>query len=319
MIKQYAHEAKAQRVVISALGPAPVEVMLHGQGAVDYMISYWNKKLEPVLADQPDLIVLPEACNRFPRHSIAERKAYYEFCGDTIRDFFAGIAQQYSCYIAYSAARKLNDGSYRNSTQLIDRAGEVCGIYNKNHLVPCETTDGDMLCGKEAPVFETDFGRVAMAICFDLNYHELLEQYAVQHPDLIIFSSMYHGGLMQRHWAYHCRAHLVGAIANLECAIINPVGEKIAHSTNYYDYITTVANLDCKVVHLDGNWDKIAAAKHKYGRGFTIFDPGELATVLLTSELAEISIDEIIKEFAIETWDEYYARAMQHRLDNMEA
>jgi len=305
----------ARFVTISSLGPAPLHeaVTLYGDNAVDYMIKHWQEQIAPVLADKPDLIVLPEACDRFPQHSIEERKAYYRIRGNKIRDFLAKTAQQNNCYIAYSATREMNDGTYRNSTQLIDRKGNVAGIYNKNHLVVDETLKGGILCGKNAQVFETDFGTLACAICFDLNFHELLEKYAAQNPDLIVFSSLYHGGLMQQYWAYRCRAHFVGAVAGVECAIINPVGEKIAWSTNYFNHVTSTVNLDCKVIHLDYNWTKLQAAKDKYGKGIRIFDPGYLGSVLLSSEMNDITVDDIIDELQIETWNEYYDRSMRHR------
>jgi hypothetical protein len=284
------------------------------------MIRHWKEELAFVLADKPDLIVVPEACDSYSGYTVAESKAYYDVRGNQVRDFFRDIAKKNHCYVAYSAMRQMADGTSRNSTQLIDRSGNIVGIYNKNHPVPWETTENGVLCGKNAPVFQTDFGRVALAICFDLNFQELLEKYAAERPDLIIFSSMYHGGLMQSYWAYYCRSYFVGAVAGDECTIVNPLGEKVAHSTNYYHHVTATVNLNCKVIHLDENWEKIQAVKNKYGRGVTVFDPGHVGAVLLTSEMPEKSIDSVIKEFKIETWDEYYARCLRHRHtpENME-
>jgi predicted amidohydrolase len=34
--------------------------------------------------------------------------------------------------------------------------------------------------GKEAPVFQCDFGRIACAVCFDLNFDELGEEIPIQ-------------------------------------------------------------------------------------------------------------------------------------------
>lgn len=308
-------EPKSKRITVGLLGTPPLWSYKapEGEKAIEFMIDMWTKELRPVLADNPDLIVLPEACDRFSAMSMEDRKAYYTLRGNKIRDFFAKVAKDNNCYIAYSAARKMEDGTFRNSTQLIDRKGEVVGVYNKNHLVPGETTEGGILCGKDAPIFETDFGTVAMAICFDLNFDELLEKYAKAQPDVIIFSSLYHGGLMQNYWAYRCRSYFVSSVGGEECTVVNPVGTTVARTTNYYHYVTATINLDNKVVHLDENWDKFHALKDKYGRGVTRFDPGNVGAVLLTSEMADKSIDEIIEEFEIETWDEYYDRSMKHR------
>lgn len=303
-----------RKIVISSLGPAPLMLRpTDNQSALDTMIAHWKREFEQVLPDRPDLIVLPEACDRFPAMNKEERLSYYRFRGNKIRDFFCDVARRNRCYIAYSAAREMPDGTWRNSTQLIDRNGEITGIYNKNYPTVGETAVWGIRAGKEAPVFQTDFGRVGMTICFDLNFHELLERYAKQRPDLIIFSSTYHGGLMQDYWAYHCRSYFVGTIAGVENNILNPLGARVAHSTNYFPRVTTTVNLDYQVVHLDENLEKLAAVKKKYGRGVTIFDPGFVGAVLLTSELDDVTSEEMVKEFGIELWDDYYKRSVDFR------
>ena len=185
------------------------------------------------MPDRPDLIVVPEACDRPSQFPIDRRLAYYRVRDRQVRDFFASIAVSAGCNIVYSAARGLEDGTWRNSSEVIGRDGETVGIYNKNHVVIEETTEAGILCGREAPVFECDFGRLACAICFDLNFDEVRRKYVDGKPQLIAFSSMYHGGLMQEYWAYSCRSYFVGAIAGPPSQIRNPFGEVIA------DYVSS--------------------------------------------------------------------------------
>lgn len=310
----------ANRVTISAVGPfAPTGHRgIAGQAALDVMREFWTRELAQVLPDKPDLIVVPEACDRFPEHTREERRAYYQLRGDTFRDFFAAVARDSRCYVAYSAARELEDGSWRNSTQIIDRQGRVVGIYDKNHLVVEETTVHGILCGRDSPPIEADFGTLSCAICFDLNFEEILAKTRANRPDLVVFCSQYHGGIMQQLWAYQCRAHFVGAIAgNAPSAVINPLGEIVAQSTNYQDWVTARVNLDCSVVHLDYNREKLAAARKKYGPGLVVHDPGLLGAVLLSSEMDGVSARDVVKEFQIELWDDYYERAMAHRRAHM--
>jgi len=311
----------ANYVKISTIGPRPLaENQGTGQAAVDRMIAFWQGKLDQVLPDRPDLIVVPEACDRYPVHSMAERLAYYRVRGKQVRDFFAEVAREHRCHIAYSAAREMPDGTWRNSTQLIGRDGQVLGIYNKNHLVVTETMEGGILCGRDAPLIECDFGRVGCAICFDLNFDEIRLKYVQSRPDLILFSSMYHGGLMQGYWAYSIRAHMVTAVAGMPSAILSPLGHVLAFTTNYFDFVTATVNLDCKVVHLDFNWEKLETIKEKYGPKVSIFDPGYLGAVLIASESDELTSDDLIEEFGIELLDDYWARSLAHRHDpkNME-
>ena len=314
---------KKSYVKIATIGsaPAPVDANTEPQKAVDKMISHWRGRLAQVLPDKPDLIVVPEACDRPSEFAAEKLQQYYKVRKDRIQKFFAQVARENNCYIVYSAYRETADGTLRNSSILIDRRGNVAGIYNKNHPTIEEIEKG-VLCGVEAPVIECDFGRVAMAICFDLNFDELRLKYAKARPDLIIFSSMYHGGLMQTYWAYSCRCHFVGAIAGkaTPSEIRNPLGEVVASTTNYFDFAVATVNLDCALVHLDYNWERLRKLKGKYGPKVRITDPGCLGAVLVSSEHETISIEQMLKEFEIELLDDYLNRALahQHKPENTE-
>lgn len=290
------------------------------QEMVNETIEHWKSKFTKVLPDKPDLIVVPEACDRPEaagkyREQLPKeiKQAYYHARKNQIRDYFASVARENNCYIVYSAAREIEDGSWRNSSVILDRKGQEAGIYNKNHVVIEETTENGILCGASAELIECDFGKIACVICFDLNFEELRKKYEALKPDLIVFSSMYHGGLMQAYWAYACRCHFVGAICGQPSQIRNPVGDIIASTTNYIDYVTVTVNLDCRLAHLDYNWEKFDKLKQKYGPAVQLSDPGYLGSTMITSCHDEISVEEMIKEFEIEKLDDYFARALKHR------
>jgi len=313
--EEKAPQKKRGHVRIATLGPqAPsVDASAEPQKIVERVIAHWKGRFAQVLPDKPDLIVVPEACDRAGGLSGEKCLAYYRVRKNQVRDFFAEVAKENHCYIVYSAVREMDDGTWRNSSVLIGRDGQIVGAYNKNHVVIEETTESGILCGREAPVFDCDFGRVAFAICFDLNFDELRLKYAKAKPDLIVFSSMYHGGLMQAYWAYSCRAHFVGAIAGLPCEIRDPQGDVIASSTNYFDFVVADVNLDCRLAHLDYNWSRLRAMKAKYGSKVTTKDPGFLGSVLITSEHETVTAAEMVREFEIELLDDYMARALAHR------
>lgn len=313
--QETASPKKRGHVRIATLGSRSpsVDANADPQRIVEQMIAHWRGRFAQVLPDKPDLIVVPEVCDRPGGLSRERCLAYYRVRKDQVRDYFAQVAKENRCYIVYSAAREMDDGTWRNSSVLIDRDGRIVGAYNKNHVVIEETTESGILCGREAPVFECDFGRVAFAICFDLNFDELRLKYVKAKPDLIVFSSMYHGGLMQAYWAYSCRAHFVGAIAGLPCEIRDPQGDVIASSTNYFDFVVADVNLDCRLAHLDYNWSRLRALKARYGPKVTIKDPGFLGSVLISSEHETVTAEEMVREFEIELLDDYMARALAHR------
>jgi len=299
----------ANVIRVATLGPnCPSETPAPDQRAVDKMKEFWRFQLDQVLVDKPDLIVIPETSDRFIKMSLENQMVYYQVRGNQMRDFFCEIAAKHKCNIAYSAIRLLDKGHKANSTQIINRSGKVIGIYDKNCTVIQETEIKGVQFGTQTPIIECDFGKIACAICFDLNFVEVLEKYGTE-PDVIIFCSMYHGGLMQNYWAFQAQAHFIGAVYENQCTIIDPIGELLGKSTDYYNFISMDINLDCKVVHLDGNVQKIQNAKKKYGKSLTLKDPGHLGAVLLTCESKDLSIQDIINDFEIELLSEYFKRS----------
>jgi hypothetical protein len=297
-------------VKVATVGAVPsLDKNQDPQVLVNQVISFWKKKLNQVLSDKPDLILLPEFCDMSgagDKYLLARK--------NQVSDYFASVAKANHCYIAFGTKREESKGIWRNSCVLLDREGEIAGIYNKNFPTIGEMEEG-IKAGNDTPVFECDFGRVAIAICFDLNFDELRQKYVSKKPDLILFSSMYHGGFVQSLWAYKCRAFFVGSIyKGNPTEIRNPMGEIIATTTNYCDVAIKRINLDSKLVHHDYNRDKLIALKAKYGTAVTISDGGALDVVLVSSEDKNLTAEEMIREFDIEILDDYFDRAREYRL-----
>lgn len=311
-------------VNLSAIGAAEPDFSSLPQNLTVYereMKERLKRLIDDVLPSRPDLIVFPECANRYRPNTRAELKEYYKYLGDSMVDFLKPIAVENNTNIAYSAVRYADSNDckpFRNSTVYIDRKGKVCGVYDKNHLVVEENTVGDIKYGHDAELVQLDFGKVASVICFDLNFDELLYRYKEQKPDLIVFSSMFHGGLMrQAQWAYSCRSYFVGAICDNPCYILNPYGNVLAASTNYTKQTSAKVNLDYALCHIDYNWNKLKAAKNKYKEALTVYDPGFVGSVMLTCETPDMTVWDIISEFEIEPLDEYLSRTMVHRSENL--
>ena len=94
------------------------------------------------------------------------------------------------------------------------------------------------------------------------------------------------------------------------------MGEVIASNTNYFDYAVARINLDCQLVHIDYNKDKLFDLKKKYGDAVTITDPdGRLDAILVESKAPNISVVQMLKEFDIELLDDYFDRSRKFRLE----
>ena len=132
---QYKEGHMSRPVRVLALAPRKYSGSLEMTNAeiLDDVIRYWDGYLSNAFALKPDLIVLPEACDRPNSFPMNRRLEYYEYRMDKVRDHFLELAVKNQANIAYSAARLLPDGTYRNSTQLLSRRGVIDGIYDKNY------------------------------------------------------------------------------------------------------------------------------------------------------------------------------------------
>jgi predicted amidohydrolase len=313
-------EVKGNKLVrIAAIGGGKDRISYGGdpQVMVNQMISYLKMKIEKVLVYKPDLILLSELCDLPDGMTAQEELNYIRTRKNQILDFFAAIARENHCYIAFGSKRE--DHGFWNSCILLDREGKIAGIYDKNYPTLYEMEAGIQPSG-ETPVFQCDFGRVGCIICFDLNFDELREKYQKLQPDILLFSSVYHGGLEQRKWAYSCRSYFVCACGNsaLPSEIRNPFGDVIASSTNYLDYAVTTVNLDRQMVHLDYNREKLIALKKKYGNEVTIDVPAKIGAALITSEKEGLSAEQMAREFKMVSVDDYFNQSREQRYQKLE-
>ena len=84
------------------------------------------------------------------------------------------VARKARAYRTYATVPLwLRDGStIYNSTVLLDRQGQPVGVYHKVYpvVMPDGSLESGITPGHEFPVFELEFGRVGIQICFDACY-----------------------------------------------------------------------------------------------------------------------------------------------------
>src|SRR5205823_3068691 len=139
----------------------------------------------------------------------------------------AQLAKRHRTYIVSPIYRSQGSDCY-NSAVLLDREGKVAGVYDKVFPFPPEylpefSALANLKCGREAGVFQTDFGRIGLAICFDISFPELWQQMADKGAEMVIWPSAYPGGLtLQAHAALH-HYYVVSATHNARAATNCPV------------------------------------------------------------------------------------------------
>ncbi|MGI6457765.1 MAG: carbon-nitrogen hydrolase family protein [bacterium] len=94
------------------------------------------------------------------------------------------MAREHEMYIVAGIYEQEGDVVY-NTSILLNRQGELQGTYRKVAL-PREEIEGGITPGDSCPVFETDFGRIGMMICWDVHFPEPARQMGYQGAEIIL-------------------------------------------------------------------------------------------------------------------------------------
>lgn len=113
---------------------------------------------------------LPE---REPVNAIRHLAEYTE----PISALLAKLAQRFGVHIIGGTHPNVVDGRLYNTSFFIYPDGRI-ERQDKVHLTPTEKEYWRMEAGEALSVFETDKGRVAIAICYDSEFPELVRRYA---------------------------------------------------------------------------------------------------------------------------------------------
>lgn len=105
---------------------------------------------------------------------------------------FGRICKKYSMYIAANYYEKENSRLF-NTCVLLDRKGRITGKYRKTHLCGSEPRVNGTSAGDDLPVFDTDFGKVGITICMDMNYPEIYRILTLKGAEVILWPHQTYG------------------------------------------------------------------------------------------------------------------------------
>ena len=133
-------------------------------------------------AHRPDVMVFGEMLNVIGAPGTFDAKA--EPVPGPSTDVMAGIARAYGINVAFGVLER--DGRFLyNTAVLLDRSGNIAGKYRKMQLPLSEVASG-VTPGNNVPVFQTDFGRVALLICQDTAFPEPIREAAIQGAEMLL-------------------------------------------------------------------------------------------------------------------------------------
>jgi predicted amidohydrolase len=175
-----------------------------------------------------DLAILPEvALTGEAGDDALARSVAYE---GEVRDTFAQKAREHSCYIIVptylleSKERKLCS----NAAILVGRNGDVVGTYRKVHLVVSlerRTMESGSTPGKVLPVFDCDFGKLAIQICYDINFDDGWAELRRKGAELIAWPTQSPQTSQPAARARENRCYIVSSTWRNNASIFEPTGK----------------------------------------------------------------------------------------------
>jgi predicted amidohydrolase len=141
----------------------------------------FSKLIDEAASQKADIVCLPEAITL-----VGTGKDYISVSepvpGPTT-EFLGKIAKKHKLYIVAGILEKTGDTVF-NTAVLLDRNGNFVGKYRKVSL-PQEEIDGGITPGNSFRVFDTDFGKIGLMICWDVTFPEAARALAQQGAEII--------------------------------------------------------------------------------------------------------------------------------------
>lgn len=171
----------------------------------------------------------------------------------------AALARKYRCYIVVPIDRL--DGEQRlNTAVLLDRSGAIAGLYDKVFPYWAEFDHRHLVePGQEAPVFDTDFGKLGLSICFDANFPEVWARLADQGAELVIWPSAYSAGTTLQAHALMNHFAIVTSTQTRDCIVYDINGQELLYEKSDDVNISRITlDLDRCIFHENFNMAKRA-------------------------------------------------------------
>lgn len=162
--------------------------------------------LEKIKDENPDFVILPEMfCCPYQTENFP---IYAEKEGGPVWQQLSGYAKQYGIYlIGGSMPEKDAEGNVYNTSYIFDREGKQIGKHRKVHLFDIDVKGGQtfkesdtLTAGDSDTVFDTEFGKMGVMLCFDIRFPELSRMMVNDGAKVIFVPAAFNMTTGPAHW-----------------------------------------------------------------------------------------------------------------------
>lgn len=192
---------------------------------------------------RPDIICLPEGIT-----VVGTGKSYAEVSealdGPTATRLGA-LAKSLKSYIVAGIYER-SGGVVYNTAILLDREGRLAGSYRKTHL-PREEWEAGITPGDEYPVFQTDFGKIGLTICWDVQFPEPARAMALKGAEIILLPIWGGNEVLARARAIENHVFMITSSYDMNTFIVDPAGKVLAEASKTEPIAFAEIQLDQKI------------------------------------------------------------------------
>ncbi len=184
-------------------------------------------RLREVDGQKPDLVMLgemfccPYETSLFP--------SYAEDEGGPVWSRLSSLAREHGIYLAAGSVPERDEaGKVYNTAYVFDRDGRQIAKHRKVHMFDIQVEGGQhfresetLTPGDACTVFDTEFGKIGLCICFDFRFPELARRMVLEGARLILVPAAFNMTTGPAHWELMFRSRAVDNqcfVAGTSCA-----------------------------------------------------------------------------------------------------
>ncbi len=176
--------------------------------------------LKKAAKKKPDVIVLPEMWLGSPKVK-SDCKTWSEFYSWVLQEMQVW-AQEHRIGLVFSQLESA-EKKFFNTAYIINTQGRILASYRKIHLFSHGGEHRVYTSGQKPVVVQTPWGRVGLAICYDIRFPELIRKLAVMGAEILIVPAQWPES-RREHWLTLLKAR---AIENQFFVVgVNRLGKK---------------------------------------------------------------------------------------------
>lgn len=196
-----------------------------------------------------DLFVLPEfAILREAGRDAGGRAVALE---GVVLDTLAAKAREHRAWLVVPMTLREPAGRISNAAVLLNRDGGVAGIFRKVHpVVEADGRfEGGVTPGDAYPVFDCDFGRLGILICWDMSYPEAWAALAEHGAEIVALPSASPQTLRPAAEALRHHYYVVTSTPRDNASLFDPIGRTIAQTTQAPGVLVREIDLSYAILH----------------------------------------------------------------------